>query len=81
MIDVATTGIEFVAVCAACKAGVALAIIKSTLSDTNVFAIVAQVGISPDAFSIVTFTLSPNFSTRAALKPSVAASSAGCCTS
>ena len=66
MIEVPRIGISIVADAAACKAGVAFAIIKSTLFDTNALIIVAQVPESPCPFCKSNSTRSPNFSTNAA---------------
>ena len=71
-------GMSAVTDIAACSAGVAFAMMRSTPSETNWPQITAQVGASPEAFCSTKVTLSPSFSVRAALKPSVAASSAGC---
>ena len=70
-----------VAAKAACSAGVALAMIRFTLSETKPFTMVEQVLESPEAFCTSKVTASPSFSVRASWKPWVAASSATCCTS
>ena len=70
-----------VAAAAACRAGVALAMIISTPSETNWLAMVLQVAVSPEAFCSMKVTLSPMAAVTASLKPWVAASSASCCTS
>ena len=73
-------GISLVAETAAWSAGVALAMMRSTSSLTNWLAMTAQVAESPEAFWTEKLTLSPSLSVSAAMKPSVAASRAGCCT-
>ena len=79
--EVPSTGISLVADCAACRAGVAFAMMRSTPEETKPLAMVAQVAESPCAFWKSNFTLSPNSAVRASSKPCVAASSAACCTS
>ncbi len=80
--EVPRMGISLVAAAAACRAGVALARIRSTPLETKVLTMVAQVLESPWAFcSSNTTASSPSSSTMASLKPCVAASSASCCTS
>ena len=79
--EVPSTGMVLVAAAALCSGAVALARIKSTLEATKPLQMVAAVGASPLAFCSSNFTASPSFSVRASLKPCVAASSAGCCTS
>ncbi len=74
-------GMVLVAEAAACSAGVALAMIRSTFSDTKPFTMVPQVLASPEAFFTSTSTLSPRASFSASVKPLVAASRASCCTS
>ena len=54
---------------------------RSTSSETNWLAIVAQLGWSPAPFWTVMLTLSPSSSVSLSQKPLVARSSAGCCTS
>ena len=76
-----STGILLVAAWAASRAGVALARIRSTSSETNWLQMTAQVAESPEAFCSTKLTLSPKALVRASLKPWVAASSAGCWTS
>ena len=79
---VPSTGISVVAAAAACRAGVALARIRSTPLETKVLLMVAQVVVSFCAFwkSNSTFS-SPSCSFRASSKPLVAASRASCSTS
>ena len=61
---------------------VAFAMIRSTFWETKLLAMVAQVAESPAAFCSSKLTLSlPSSFSIASLNPSVAASSAGCCTS
>ena len=79
--EVPRIGISLVADAAAVRAGVALAIIRSTFSDTKPFTIVEQFAESPEAFFSSNWTASPSASVRASLKPCVAASSASCWTS
>ena len=79
--EVPSTGIVEVAETAACRGEVALARIRSTLEDTKPLMMVAQLVLSPEAFCSLKVTASPRASVKAALKPSVAASRAGCCTS
>ena len=55
--------------------------IRSYSLATKPVTMVEQVVDSPWAFCRSNFTLSPSFSVRASIKPSVAASSAACCTS
>ena len=74
-------GMVCVAETAACRAGVALARIRSTFEAAKPVQIVPQVGISLEAFCSSKTTLSPSASVSASLKPCVAASSASCCTS
>ena len=74
-------GISFVAPAAAISAGVALAMMRSTSSETNWLAMTAQLGWSPAPFWTVMFTRSPSSSLSLSQKPWVARSSAGCCTS
>ena len=78
--EVPRMGMLLVAACAACRAGVALAMIRSTPAETKPLAMVAQVAESFCAFWKSNFTLSPNASVRASSKPCVAASSAACST-
>jgi hypothetical protein len=79
--EVPRMGMVLVAVAAACRAGVALAMIRSTLLAAKPEQMVAQAAVSPAAFCRSKVTASPSFSFRASSKPWVAASSAGCCTS
>ena len=79
--EVPSTGMLSVADCAACRAGVALAMIRSTPEETKPLAMVAQVAESPCAFWKSKVTLSPKAAVRASSKPWVAASRAACCTS
>ena len=74
-------GMVLVAACAACKAGVAFAMISATPEETKPLAMVAQVAESPCAFWKSKVTFSPKEAVSASLKPCVAASSAACCTS
>ena len=74
-------GMVLVAEAAAWRAGVALAMIRSTLSEMNPLTMVLQLLESPEAFFSTTSTLSPRASFRASVKPWVAASRASCCTS
>jgi hypothetical protein len=60
--------------------GVAFAMMRLTLDDTNWLQMTAQVAGSPLAFCSSNVTLSPSFSVIASLKPWVAASRAGCWT-
>ena len=71
-------GIVSVAAAAACKALVALAIIRSTPLETKLVAIVVQVLESFCAFWTVISTWSPSASVKASWNPCVAASSASC---
>ena len=75
--EVPRMGMSAVAVAAACSAGVAFAMMRSTSSETKVFIMVEQVLESPAAFcsSNTTFS-SPSSAITASLKPWVAASSA-----
>ena len=79
--EVPRTGMVLVPACAACRAGVALARIRSTLSETKPLMMVLQVLESPWAFFSSKVTASPSCSVRASLNPWVAASKATCCTS
>ena len=81
MTEVPRIGTVLVAAAAACRAGVALAMIRSTLSARNPLTMVVQVWGSLEAFFTTTLTLSPRASFKASVKPWVAASSASCCTS
>ena len=74
-------GMVSVAAAAACRGVVALARIRSTFEDTKLLMMVAQLELSPEAFSTSTVTASPKASVRASWKPWVAESSAGCCIS
>ena len=78
---VPNTGISLVPACAACRAGVAFARIRSTLLETKLLIIVEQVLESPCAFCSSKVTASPSASVNASLNPWVAASNATCCTS
>ena len=73
-------GISVVAAAAACRAGVAFAMIRSTFLETKLLTMVAQAGMSLEAFCSSNSTLSPRAATSASLKPLVASSRAGCCT-
>ena len=74
-------GIVLVAACAACRAGVAFAMIRATPEETKPLAMVAQVAESPCAFWKSKVTFSPKEAVSASSKPCVASSSAACCTS
>ena len=50
VMEVASTGMSAVAADAACSAGVAFAMMRSTPADTKVLAWVAQAAVSPEAF-------------------------------
>ena len=76
--EVPRMGISVVAEAQACSAGVAFAIIRSTFLETKLFAIVAQAGMSLEAFCSSKVTLSPRASVKASRKPLVASSNAGC---
>ena len=78
--EVPSTGMLLVADCAACRAGVALAMIRSTPEETKPLVMVAQVAESPCAFWKSKVTFSPKEAVRASSKPCVAASRAACCT-
>ena len=78
MTEVPRMGISAVAEVAAVRAGVAFAMMRSTLEATKPLMMVGQLALSPEAFCSSNFTESPSASVRAALKPSVAASKAGC---
>ena len=78
--EVPSTGMLSVADCAACRAGVALAMIRSTPEETKPLVMVAQVAESPCAFWKSKVTFSPKEAVRASSKPCVAASRAACCT-
>ena len=75
--EVPRIGISPVAATAACRAGVALHMMRSTLSETKVLAMVAQFTASPEAFFSSKIT-SGIFSESASLKPWVAWSRASC---
>ena len=79
--EVPRMGMLSVADTAACRAGVALAMIRSTLLAAKPLQMVAQVGMSPEAFCSSNSTWPGRASLMASLKPWVAASSASCCTS
>ena len=75
-------GISVVALYAACRDGVALAMIRSTFWETKVLTMVVQTFWSLAAFWTEMSTLSaPSFSCTASMKPWVAASSASWVTS
>ncbi len=78
--EVPSTGMLLVAACAACRAGVAFAMIRSTPEETKPLVMVAQVAESPCAFWKSKVTFSPKEAVRASSKPCVAASRAACCT-
>ena len=72
-------GMSAVAEWAAWRDPVALARIRSTFSDRKPLMMVGQLAVSPEALPSLKVTPSwPSFSTRASLKPWVAASRAGC---
>ena len=76
--DVPKIGIDKVELAHACKAGVALAMMRSTFLFTKELAIVTHVAASAAASCTSKTTLSlPKPSSTAALKPSVAESRAG----
>ena len=79
--EVPRMGMLSVAACAACRAGVAFAMIRSTPAETKPLAMVAQVAESFWAFWKSKVTFSPNCAVRASSKPWVAASKAACSTS
>ena len=79
--EVPRMGMLSVAACAACRAGVAFAMIRSTPAETKPLAMVAQVAESFWAFWKSKVTFSPNCAVRASSKPWVAASRAACSTS
>ena len=74
-------GMSAVEAWAACRAGVPLAMIRSTPAETKPLQMVEQVGESFWAFCRSKVTASPSCSVSASWKPWVAASSASCCTS
>ena len=75
--EVPRIGMSAVAACAACNAGVALAMIRSTSLATKSRTMGEQVAVSPPPISsrISTFS-SPSSAFKASIKPSVAASRA-----
>ena len=79
--EVPRMGMVLVAACAACRAGVALAMMSATPEETKPLVMVAQVAESPCAFWKSKVTFSPKEAVRASSKPWVAASRAACCTS